>query len=64
MKTVDEQMTYWTPIKISRSRMRVADSNSSDHDNIAVDDCLMLDYQVINGTPGFEVEMKDDTLHV
>ena len=60
VKIVDEPMTPWTPIKISRSRMRVADSNSSD-DDISVDDCLMLDYQVVNGAPGFEAEMKDDT---
>ena len=30
VKTVDEPMTSWTPIKISKSRMRVADHNSSD----------------------------------
>ena len=42
VKTVNELITSWTPKKITRSRMRVADSNSSD-DNIPVDDCLMLD---------------------
>ena len=63
VKTVDEPMTSWTPIKISRSRMRVADSNSSD-DDIPIDDWLMLDYQVVNGAPGFVIETKDDTFWV
>ena len=37
VKTFDEPMTSWTPIKIFRSR--VADNNSSDVD-IPIDDCL------------------------
>ena len=40
--------------------MRVADGNSSD-DDIPIDDCFMLDYQVVNRAPAFEIEMKDDT---
>ena len=43
--------------------MKVADSNSSD-DDIPIDDCLMLDYQVVNGAPAFEIETKDDTFWV
>ena len=33
-------------------------SESSD-DDIAVDDCLVLDYQVVNGIPGFDDVTKD-----
>ena len=29
-----------------------------------IDDCLMLDYQVVNGAPGFEIETKDHTFWV
>ena len=39
VKTFDEPMTSWTPIKIFRSRVMVADNNSSDVD-IPIDDCL------------------------
>ena len=50
----------WTPIKISKRRIRVADSKTSD-DEIS---CLSLDYQVVNGSPGFEVEMNDDLIYM
>ena len=59
-ETVDKSNDFLTLIKISRSRMRVADSNSSDV-AIPIDDCLMLDYQMFNRAPGFEVEAKDNT---
>lgn len=41
--------------------MSVADSNSSDDDIPIVMTVLWLDYQVLNGAPGLEVETKDDT---
>ena len=37
--------------------MRVAESDVA----IPIDDCLMLDYQMFNRAPGFEVEAKDNT---
>ena len=53
------ETSSWTPIKISRSRVRAADSDTSD-DNVFVDDCLSLNYQPVHGVPGFEVETADD----
>ena len=51
------------PIKISRSRVKVADSDTSD-DNVSLDDCLSLNYQAVHGVPGFEVETADDAFWV
>ena len=56
----DRETSSWTPIKISRSRVRAADSDTSD-DNISLDDCLSLNYQPVHGVPGFEIETADDT---
>ena len=49
-----------TPIKISRSRVQAADSNTSD-DDVCLDDCQSLHYQCVDGVPGFEIESSDDT---
>ena len=57
------ETSSWTPIKISRSRVRVADSDTSD-DNVSLDDCLSLNYQAVHGVPGFEVETADDAFWV
>ena len=38
------ETSSWTPIKISGSRVRAADSDTSD-DNVSLDDCLSLNYQ-------------------
>ena len=54
------ETSSWTPIKISRSRVRAADSDTSD-DNICLDDCLSLSYQSVRGVPGFEIETAGDT---
>ena len=54
------EMSSWTPIKISRSRIRAANSDTSD-DDILVNECLSLDYQPVDGEPGFEIETNDDT---
>ena len=48
----------WTPIKISKRRVRTATSDTSDED-IDIDDCVSLDYQPVSGVPGFEIETKD-----
>ena len=40
------ETSSWTPIKISRSRVRAADSDTS-VDNISLDDCLSLNYQPV-----------------
>ena len=40
----------WTPIKISRSRVRAADSDTSD-DDVCLDDCLSLTYQRVDALP-------------
>ena len=50
----------WTPIKTSTSRVRAADSDTSD-DNISLDDYLSLNYQPVHGVPGFEIETADNT---
>ena len=54
----DRETSSLTPI--SRSRVRVADCDTSD-DNISLDDCLSLNYQPVHGVPGFEIETADDT---
>ena len=38
------ETSSWTPIKISGSRVRAADSDTSD-DDVSLDDCLSLNYQ-------------------
>ena len=57
------ETSSWTPIKISRSRVRAADSDTSD-DNVSLNDCLLLNYQPVHGVPGFEVETADDAFWV
>ena len=49
--------TYWTPIKVSRNRIGPDSSNV----DILLDDCLSLDYQAVDGVPGFEVVTKDSS---
>ena len=51
----------WTPMKISRRQVKaVADSDSSDADSVCLDDCVCIDYQPMNGKPGFLIDAKDD----
>ena len=49
------ETSSWTPIKISRSQVRAADSDTSD-DNVSLDDCLSLNYQPVHVVPRFDVE--------
>ena len=46
------ETSSWTSIKISRSRVRAADSDTS-VDNISLDDCLSLNYQPVEGVYHF-----------
>ena len=48
----------WTPqyIKISRSRVRAADSDTSDG-NSSLDDCLSLNYQPVHGVPRLRLKL-------
>ena len=48
----------WTPIKISRSHIRAANSDTSDDDD---NECVCLDYQPADGMPGFEIDTKGDS---
>ena len=51
------ETSSWTPIKISRSRVRAADSDTSD-DNISLDDYLSLNYQPVHGVSGFGLKVQ------
>ena len=39
--------------------MRAADSDTN-ADDVCVDECLSLDYQQVDGVPGFQIETKYD----
>ena len=57
MKYPDKTTSSWTPIKISRSRIRAANSDTSDED-VCIDECVCLGYQLVDGIPGFDISMK------
>ena len=50
----------WSPVKFSRSACKVGDSNYSEDSDLDISECLSIDYQPVDGTPGFTVETKDD----
>ena len=50
----------WTPIKISRNHIRTVTSDISE-DDVDINDCTCIEYQPVNGVPGFEIATKDDT---
>ena len=52
-----ERLHRWTPIKISRSRVRAADSDTSD-DDVSLDDCLSLNYQPVHGVQCLDLRLK------
>ena len=52
----------WSPIKISRSSVRL--SSSSEGEDIDIDRCLSLDFQVKDGVPGFDIETADSSFWV
>ena len=49
----------WSPIKVSKRRVKPASSDTSD-DDLDVDECLSFDYQLRDGVLGFEIETRDD----
>ena len=55
-------VTFWTPIKLSKSRVKAVtvDSDSSQVE-ICLKDCLSLDYQPHDGVPGFDIETSNDS---
>ena len=55
----DGGTSTWSPIKVSKSRVKPASCDTSD-DDIVIDDCLSFDYQLRDGIPGFEIETRDD----
>lgn len=50
----------WSPVKISRSAVKVGDVDSSECSDIDIDECLSLSYHPREGVPGFEVETQED----
>ena len=56
------ETTSWTPIKISRRKVRPVDSTSvsNDDEDIPPDNCLSLSYQPVDGVPGMEIETADE----
>ena len=52
-------ISTWSPIIVSKRRVKPASSDTSD-DDLDVDDCLSFDYQLRDGVPGFEIETRDD----
>ena len=45
---------------LRRSAFKVGDSNLSKDNDLDVSECLSIDYEPVNGSPGFNVETKDD----
>ena len=59
----NQSSTSHFPIKISRHQIKaVKDSSdpSDDDDDVCLDDCVCIDYQPVNGNPGFLIETRDD----
>ena len=57
----DDGALIWSPIKISRSRIRGSTSTAtSDSEEIDADLCSSLSYQMVDGMPGIEIETDDD----
>ena len=50
----------WSPVKISRSAVKVGDVDSSECSDIDVDECLSLSYHLREGVPGFEIDAQED----
>ena len=57
VKYPDKTTSSWTPIKISRSRIRAANSDTSDED-VCIDEYVCLGYQLVDGIPGFDINTK------
>ena len=47
----------WSPIKFLRSSVCLL--SSSESEDIDIDKCLSLDFQVKGGVPGFDIETVD-----
>ena len=54
----------WSPVKISRSAFKVGDSNLSEDSDLDVSECLSIEYEPVNGSPGFCVSFLRLFWHV
>ena len=54
----------WSPMKVSKSAMKVGIPNSSGDSDLDIDNCTSFDYRIRDGVPGFDVETKSDDFWV
>ena len=50
----------WSPIKVSRSAVKVGNEDSSGASDLDINECFSFDYQPRDGVSGFEIETKED----
>ena len=48
----------WSPVKISRSAVKVGDVDSSECSDVDIDECLSLSYHPREGVPGLRLRLR------
>ena len=50
--------------KLVRNAVKVGAANSSGDTDLDIDHCILFDYQIRDGVPGFDMETKSDDFWV